>query len=78
MRIVWTNAQTDAVLSPMLVNLASFKRKIASRATPPIASDSHQSFLIVAIFLLFFILHYYCNYFFWNVNAKLVCCYLKK
>ena len=63
-RIVWTSAQTDAVLSPMLVNLASFKRKIASRAAPPIASDSHQSFLIVAIFLLFFILHYYCNYFF--------------
>lgn len=64
MRIVWTNAQTDAVLSPMLVNLASFKRKIASRAAPPIASDSHQSFLIVDMLLLFFILHYYCNYFF--------------
>ena len=44
MRIVWTNAQTDAVLSPMLVNLASFKRKIPSRAAPPIASDSYQSF----------------------------------
>ena len=64
MRIVWTNAQIDAVLSPMLVNLASFKRKIASRAAPCIASDSHQSFLIADILLLFFILHYYCNYFF--------------
>ena len=63
MRIVWTNAQIDAVLSPMLVNLASFKRKIASRAAPCIASDSHQSFLIADILLLFFILHYYCNYF---------------
>ena len=64
MRIVWTAAQIDTVLSPKFVNLASFKRKIASRAAPCIASDSHQSFLIVAIFLLFFILHYYCNYFF--------------
>ena len=70
MRIVWTNAQTDAVLSPMLVNLASFKRKIASRAAPPIASDSHQSFLIVDMLLLFFVLCYYCNYFFCNVNIK--------
>ena len=78
MRIIWTARQIDAILIPMLVNLASFKRKIASRAAPCIASDSHQSFLIVAIFLLFFILYYYCNYFFWNVNIKLVSCYLKK
>ena len=70
MRIVWTSPQTDAVLSPMLVNLASFKRKIASRAAPCIATDSHQSFLIVDIFLLFFILRHYCNYFFCNVNIK--------
>lgn len=70
MRIVWTNAQTDAVLSPMLVNLESFKRKIPSRAAPPIASDSHQSFLIADMLLLFFVLRYYCNYFFCNVNIK--------
>lgn len=54
-RIVWTSAQIDAVLSPKSVNLASFKRKIASRAAPPIPSDSHQSFLIVDILLLFFV-----------------------
>lgn len=52
-RIVWTSAQTDAVLSPKSVNIESFKRKIASRAAPPIASDSHQSFLIVDIFYYF-------------------------
>ena len=69
-RIVWTSAQTDAVLSPKSVNLESFKRKIASRAAPPIASDSHQSFLIVDMLLLFFVLRYYCNYFFCNVNIK--------
>ena len=70
MRPAWTTAQIDAAWSPSLVNLASFKRKIASRAAPCIATDSHQSFLIVDIFLLFFILRYYCNYFFCNVNIK--------
>ena len=70
-RIVWTSAQIDAVLSPKSVNLESFERKIASRAAPPIASDSHQSFLIVDILLLFFVLRYYFSYFFWNVNIFL-------
>ena len=60
------------------MNLASFKRKIASRAAPCIASDSHQSFLIVDILLLFFILYSYYSYFFVKVNIELFFCYLKK